>query len=351
LGHFTLLIQKNIKDSTVNKAASGLMNALDQTIIAEKHGSSKPGSSGIAIYFPNSTLYRNPYSGPQSYLELADRFARISLWDDFLAYHYLDKAFQLDAAKPVLPTSSETSRAPGFGKISISNITASMDEITINQTSELSAEITGQNIGYIYLFAGYYDPGSNSIYVADTDYLESPDTQELNGVYYPVWPEAETFKLNFEWDPILFSIKNGEQSELALFNPEVYGISAEQAEYYVNGTYTFSESGEQRYAQMHFKDGKLFQIFGFNGTDETGSPAEITPNEGDEFTISQKWMDLDDQGGVTQVVSEPGATITFGSDPITWETVYAPAGKYVVGFLVSDMDGNLTQSFVQISVK
>ena len=351
LGHFTLLILKNGKDSTVNKAASGLINALDQIIIAEKHGSSKPGSSGIAIYFPNSTLYRNPYSGPQSYLELADRFANISLWDDFLAYHYLDRAFQPDAADPVLPSSSETTRAPGFGNISISDITASRDEITINQTSELSAEITGQNIGYIYLFAGYYDPRSNSIYVADTDYLESPDTQELNGVYYPVWPEAETFKMNFEWEPVLFSITDGEQSDLALFNPEVYGISGEQAEYFVNGTYTFKESGDQLFAQMHFMDGKLFQIFGFNGTDETGSPAEITPNEGDEFTISQRWVELNDQGGVSRVVTEPGATITFGRAPITWEMVYAAAGKYVVGFLVSDMDGNLTQSYTQITVK
>ena len=137
----------------------GWLKALDQTIIAEKHGSSKQGSSGIAIYFPNSTLYRNPYSGPQSYLVLAERFARISLWDDFMAYHYCRPAFSPDAAEPVEPSSSAASRAPGAGDISISNVTASRSQITIDQTTTLSAQITGKNIGYIYLFAGYYDEG------------------------------------------------------------------------------------------------------------------------------------------------------------------------------------------------
>ena len=204
LGHFTLLIQKNVKDSTVNKAASGLINALDQTIIAEKHGSSKPGSSGIAIYFPNSTLYRNPYSGPQSYLELADRFASISLWDDFLAYHYLDKTFRPGCGQTGCPIQFWHHQGSGCREYHYLKCHCIEKSITSIKQPNSSAEITGQNIGYIYLFAGYYDPGSNSIYIADTDYLESPDTQELNGVYYPVWPEADSFKLNFDWDPIVF---------------------------------------------------------------------------------------------------------------------------------------------------
>jgi len=40
-------------------------------------------------------------------------------------------------------------------------------------------------------FVGYVDSASNSIMVADTDYLESPKTQEVNGVYYPQWSDNE----------------------------------------------------------------------------------------------------------------------------------------------------------------
>jgi len=40
-------------------------------------------------------------------------------------------------------------------------------------------------------------------------------------------------------------------------------------------------------------DEKLFQVYGYLGDDTAGAPSEITPNIGDSFTISYKWMDLD----------------------------------------------------------
>jgi hypothetical protein len=215
----------------------------------------------------------------------------------------------------------------------------------------MSAEFSGNNIGYIYLFAGYYDQATNSIYVADTDYLESSDTQNLNGVFYPVWPEGGVFRLNYDWEPILFSITDGSQSVLALFEPAAYGASAEDAVYVVQGTYTFADTGEQRKAQMYFKDGKLFQVFGFTGDETASAPREITPNMGDTFTLANKWMELDSSGGVSQEIYEDGETLTFGAAPFAWEQVYAPAGQYVFGFLASDLDGKVYQAFTQVTVR
>ena len=111
-------------------------------------------------------------------------------------------------------------------------------------------------------------------------------------------------------------------------------------------------SGEQRFAQLLFMDGKLTQVYGYQGTDDAGAPAEITPSDGDTFTILQKWMDLDTSGNVTQVVEVPGDTFTFGRDSVfTWSAVYAPAGDYLVGFMVSDLDGNTSQTFTQITMQ
>ena len=243
LGHFVQLVAKQSRNTGVQQAAGEVMDALDRAVVAERHGRSKPGSTGIAIYFPNSSLYDSPYTGMQSYTVLADRFSRASLWDDFLVYHYSNRSFKADAFEPVTPAFDALTRAPGSGKISISQIEASASSAAPGETVGLSAEITGENIGYIYLFTGLYDSQSNSIYVADTDYLESPDTADLNGVYYPVWPQSNTFKMNFDWEPILFSISDGDQSALALLNPGSYGASAEDAVYVVQGTYTFASSG------------------------------------------------------------------------------------------------------------
>lgn len=352
LGHFAQLVSRQINSSAVNQGASGLITALNTSIIAEKHGSGKPGSTGIAIYFPNSTMYRSPYTGPQSYNLIAERFVNSSLWDDFLAFHYNDRSFRADAVEAVAPTSGMASRAPGAGTITLSEITVSSDSLAPGETVKLSTSIAGKNIGYVYLFIGLYDANSNSIFVADTDYLESADTQELSGVYYPVWPDSDSFKLNFTWDGSVFTVSDGTTETIALFAPVAYGASAQEAVYTLSGMYTFIDSGEQKYAQLLFMDGKLIKVYGYQGSGETGAPAEITPAEGDTFTITRKWMELDASGNVTQIVEEPGDTLTFRRNSVfTWSALYGPVGDYLVGFMVSDMDGNTSQAFTRLSLR
>jgi hypothetical protein len=352
MGHFVQLASKEANSNQVTQAADAVITAMNNAIIAEKHGSGKPGSTGIAIYFPNSTMYNSPYTGPQSYNILAERFVKSSLWDDFLAFHYNDRSFKSNAVEAVAPTTGMPSRAPGAGTITMSAITTSSDSLTPGGSVKLSTSITGQNIGYLYLFIGLYDANSNSIFEADTDYLESSDTRELNGIYYPVWPDSESYKINFNWDGSLFSVSDGTTSVLALFNPAAYGASAKEAVYTLNGTYTFADSGEQKYAQLLFMDGKLTQVYGYQGADDTGAPAEITPSNGDTFNILQKWMDLDTSGNVTQEVDVPGDTLTFSNNSVfTWSAVYAPAGDYMVGFIVADLDGNTSQSFTTITMR
>jgi hypothetical protein len=350
LGHFVQLVARETGSSAMRQAAGNVMAAMNRAIVAEKHGPAKPGSTGIAIYFPNSSLYRSPYTGLQSYTKIADRFARISLWDDFLVFHYNDRSFTSEAAEPVSPGSDGPTRAPGAGQIGLSAITVSADSAAPGQPVTFSAGISGNNIGYIYLFIGLYDQQSNSILVADTDFLESAHTQELSGVFYPRWPQ-DSFIINYEWDPTLFSISDGTTSALALFTPENYGATAEGATYSVEGTYTFADTGEQRYARLLFQDEKLAQVYGFNGGQETGAPAEITPQAGDTFTLLRKWLELDSSGKVTRVASEPGETLSFGATPFTWEEVYAPAGNYLVGFQVADLDGNLQAAYAQVTVR
>jgi hypothetical protein len=352
MGSFAQLVSKEANNDKVTQAANSVMTAMDNAIVAEKHGAGKPGSTGIAIYFPNSTMYNSPYTGPQSYNIIAARFVKSSLWDDFLAFHYNDRSFRSDAVEAVAPTSGMPSRAPGAGAISLSEITASSETLAPGDTVRLSTSIAGQNIGYVYLFVGYYDTNSNSILVADTDFLESSDTRELSGIYYPVWPQGESFKLNYNWDGYLFSVSDGTTSALALLNPTAYGASEEEAVYTLNGIYTFADSGEQKYAQLLFMNEKLTRVYGYQGSDFAGAPAEITPSDGDTFTILQKWMDLDSSGNVTQVVEESGDTLTFSSDSVfTWSTVYAPAGDYLVGFMISDLDGNTSQTYTRITMQ
>ena len=237
---------------------------------------------------------------------------------------------------------------PGSGAFELSPIDGSGTVAAPGRPMLLSMDIRGENVGYVLFFTGFYDRQSNSLFVADTDYIESSTTQEIDGVYYPVWPEPE-FTLEFEWEPLMFAISDGTDSVTASLTPEDYGATPEEATYSVDGIYTYA-SGESRYARLYFRDGWLRQVFGFTGQGGTGAPREIYPQRGDTFTVLEKWLDLDAQGKVVQKATQEGGTLTFGNRMFSWEELDAAPGQYIVGFIVQDLDGNSYQEYATLKV-
>ena len=347
LGNFAQLAVQATGDGAVSQAAGNLMAALGQAVIAERHGPGKPGALGVSVYFPNSQLYSNPVSGYPSYLKLSSRFAQGSLWDEFLAYHYTGRSFEAAERAAAAPAGEAAVRAPAEGGIQVSAIRASSQTAAPGEPVLLSVDISGENVGYV--FAGYYDQAANSVNLTDQDYLESSDTREVDGVYYPVWPEDE-FTLEFEWEPIVFAIDDGAQTAAAMFRPQSYGASWEDAIYTVDGIYRYGD-GEERSAQLYFRNGALHQVFGFTGEGVSGAPREILPEAGDTFTVLEHWLDLGAQGSAATPATEAGPTLTFGDAPLTWVDQDAAAGVYVVGFIVEDLDGKQYPAYTQITVK
>jgi hypothetical protein len=185
LGNFAQLVGRTSGVRSVGEASNALLEALSQAVISERHGRNKPGASGISIYFPNSNLYASPEAGPASYTVAAQRFAAASLWDEFLVYHYTGRAFKADERVVTVPQSGVAVRAPAAGGIQMSPLRASSDSVAPGGSIHLSSDISGENIGYVRLLVGFLDQSNRSIYVTDSDYLTSPETRELNGVYYP----------------------------------------------------------------------------------------------------------------------------------------------------------------------
>jgi len=351
LGNFVQLVARESPNPNLAPAVDRVLAALNRAVIAEKHGPNKPGASGVSIYFPNSQLYQSPVTGPESYTAIARRFADESLWDDFLAYHYTGRPFEPATQAVVVPERGTTISAPGAGQIEVSPVTLSDSVAAPGRPVILSTDIRGQNVGYVFLFVGFYDRESNAIFVADTDYLESDDTREIDGVYYPDWGEDVDFTMEFEWEPLVYAIDDGVDSVVALFTPQTYGATFEEATYTVEGVYTYADGGESRYARLYFRDGVLRQVFGFTGEGGTGAPREIIPQAGDTFTVLEKWMDLDQSGKVTQVATQEGGTLTFGDQMFTWEELDAAPGEYIVGFNVQDLDGNGNEVFGVVVVE
>jgi hypothetical protein len=349
LGHFVSLVSQLDSRGDLAQAAQGVVSAIDNAVIAEKHGPNKPGSTGVSIYFPSSQLYNTREAGPESYVAVSRRFAENSLWDEYLAFFFTGRPFEPAARGAAIPAG--ITRAPGSGTIDIAPIQATSTDTAPGRPITLTTSVRGEDIGHIYLFTGYYDAESNSINVVDMDYLEAPETRELGGVYYPVWPEDGDFNLQFVFEPLAFALTDGQTTAEALLSPETYGATAEQATYTVEGIYNFANGDPARHARAYLRDGELRQVFAFNEEGGQGAPWEVTLQQGDTFTVLQKWLDLDENGQVASTTWLEGETIEVGTDPIRWEELDAAAGDYVVGFIVENLDGVQQPVYQRITVE
>lgn len=350
LGNFAQLLIRQSGSEAVSAASDQVLAALGKAIIAEKHGPKKPGASGVSIYFPNSQLYSMPVAGAQSYTAVARRFASESLWDDFLAFHYTGRPFEPGRNEIAIPAAGSGVRGPGRGTIQLSPITLSDRVAAPGQPIDLSVDISGENVGYVYLLVGFIDQTANSINIADTDYLASPDTREVDGVFFPDWGSGD-FTMDFQWEPLMFAITDGVDTVQALLSPQTYGAAAENAVYTVEGIYTFADGSEDRYARLYFSNGVMRQVFGFTGENGTGAPREIIPQTGDQFTVLEKWLDLDQNDQVIETVFQPGGSLTFRDQPFTWLELDAAAGDYIVGFIVEDLDGQTYPVYETVTVQ
>jgi hypothetical protein len=375
LGHFTDLLISEVDDPKVTKTAKSVQDALSQAVLGEMHGDERPGSSGLTIYFPNSELYDGTFGDSPAYgiqyTSFIGRFATASVWDDFLTYHYTGESFDpasadlsvvtpaksaerdfTQAVEESAPLENAQVTAPGAGEITIAPIEVSASEIGPDGTITLSTEISGTNIGYIYYYASWYDEESASYLTADKGFIASETTKEIGGIYYPDWGNDDTMLFEFDWEPTIYYMSDGDQAndQFAYFEPSVYGVSDLDDIYTVRGVFKYAGSKSEIDAVMEFGgDGKMKNIFGFNGENGAGAPREITPQPGDTFTITEEWLDFD-QNPEGEFVDYPGGTMTFGKKDFEMVPYYAYSGDYTLGIIVTDLNGNSVEEFVEVTV-
>lgn len=341
----SILADSNPNNTPLIEASTNLNAAIDELIITNKQGPSRPGANGISIHFPTSAIFESSIAGATVYNQISQRFANEHRWDDFLAFHY----YKTPLGEK--PAADDTLSPPGASDITVSDIALSADTISTADSSTLSASVSGENIGFVYSFTGYYNAENDTIQVVDRDYIDAGKTRTVDGVYYPNWQDTD-IEIEFEWEPILYSIDDGRGSVAAvLLDPQDYGTTRGYPTYTVEGRYT-SANGKSREARLFFKKGELLKVLSLGNSRSASTPRVITPRAGDTFTIYNLIIDLhsDDENAPVEYRYEEGDTLTFGDTKWSIAEYTAPTGDYVVGIQADDMDGNRYENYSVITV-
>lgn len=349
LSNFTAMAAKRVEDQPAAKAASALRIAIDQAIIAETHGANRRGSTGMSIYFPVSELYWNENVGAKLYSTLSSRFAKTSLWDDLLAYHYAGQEFEKG-----IPDITQKVPAPGLGEnIQISPLKLSSGSITSGETIRVQTTVSGTQIAYIYLLT-LLEKDKDNYLLFYLDYFRGVDVREEEGVYYPVWKmDNGSIPIDIQWVQSSFGVCNGKVCSFALLNPEAFGKLDEESMYSTAGRYVFKEDNIVRDARMYFRnddEASMTRVTGFTGGTGTGlATAPINPAWGDKWQFVDTWLSRDANGGFSFTYRD-GNRIPFGNEPFYFGVRPSDAGRYRVAIMVEDMDGNDYFQFASLEI-
>lgn len=409
LGHFAQLVTELTGNAQVSAAAEELINSLSQAILAEKHGPNRPGATGLTIYFPTGELFNaadnlgyatvagrfaevsrwdeflaafhggggaaftRPQEAPP---ETAAPEQPAGLTEEDVALIQKDVAYLQELGytpeeipqilvdqggySPDLvqtladagffetqPVSQAAAPPPAAAPkpIQLAPLTLSAELVSPDQPVNIQSEVSGDRLAYLYTFIGRFLPRQNVLLIEDKDYLFADQSKEVNGVKYPDWGEG-SLTVNFDWEPTVYAVGDGQNSVKALIEPEAY--DAELPVYSVGATYHPASGGDPRFAKIYFREGTMTEIFGFTGsiTQALGAPRQILPQPGDEFALLERGDDLSQEGeaGRESYVHESG-TLTFNGEPFTIETTPAPSGNYVVGLIAEDLDGNTYEQY------
>ena len=353
LGNFAEILANETGDPAVSQAAEQLKIAISSAVVAEKHGQRMAGSNGISFYFPISDIYSfTEYNSefPPYYAESASKFLQQSTWDEFLAFHYTGQAFEPQEGQAFIPPRSSTVIGPGASELTIAPIQLSDNFITADETLTLSTTVSG-NVSYIYFILYFYNKEANVTWVADTSFVSAPNTITVDGVNAPDYG-ASPIQITYEWEPLLFLLKDGQHEAYGLFEPDEYLSADGVTTYSVYGQYTPLNDAAPVDAKLVFDpDGNLLNIYALPDSDGDGinTAVAISPQIGDHFTDYVQYYTFDESGAATYLYELSEDVFTYGDQGFWFESYIPVDGEYSIGFYAVDFDNNITSSYEYIT--
>lgn len=303
----------------VTDAARTLSATIKGARIAGGFGADHPKSSGMSVYFP---WKKKDYDS--SYLD-GSPLTTATRWDEFLQAFYKGGKGSTTRATLAPPQLSQTEAAP-------------------DAPVTLSSSISGDDTADVYYFVGALDSNDpDTVQILAMDYLYPPgaapsDTEAS-------WQDGDPVELR--WPSTGWYLSNGKSVVLAPLAPIDYGSTT----YSVDGSYVSAKTGKRTPASLEFvvEDGRgtLQHIWAFDkGSSDNPRPRELKPRAGDRFVPDIETYNA--QTGDDSTIE--GESIVFTSTPLTLFEGAAPSGDYVLGLMVEDVAGEISDQYADVTV-
>jgi len=310
LGDFVSRLKADLP--AVAEQADAVLAQLTAAVWHNVAGKARPRASGLSIYFPADP---SPLAadGPDSYR--ATEFANGTVWPELL--QTLGNLAATDDERPAL-SEAATSDA----------------DLGADEAMEVTAEVDADDLDEAWFVLAAVD-GDEQIVLGQL----------------PTWPD-EDGQLREQWDAGWFTIASGDAYLVCpIIDFDV--IDEDEDTWYIEVPVQRLRGGKVDDLSLFFvlqdtEEGTIGEFVTAYKETKHGT-REVTLGVGDVLQPIYLFVDAD--GNVEEIVSDdPADGLVVGNGlEVAYEAV--DAGTYLVGFVTTDLAGNVAESYVQVDIE
>ena len=305
LGHFAKILAQRSPTQAVKTAAEQVTTALETAVLAQRQGSGFKHSSGVAIYFPRTADLAHPDYAAAT---------QLPLWQQFLASTYTISFAELPPPEIHLTGTA-------------------VDHAGVQRPAYLGFQVVGRAIDTVTLIGGRYEAdGRRRLLEYDT--LIPEPTYLPDGSALHTWRDGVHDDF-FIWDTrVTYLFDEAGNGDFVVMWPTAPGSTL----FTVQGLYRRAD-GPTYAANLVFdhQTGRLQRIW---GQGEGGAAAEIIPQPGDAFQLTNFYLDETAVDTIGAISGEPGPVLTFdAAGKLAYEWRALADGAYFLGFSAENAAG------------
>jgi hypothetical protein len=239
-----------------------------------------------------------------------------------------------DENDPKVQEPSPLPPAPGAGEISFPALFLYFN----GKALHLEAEIHGSKIASVHL-DGYFETEDGWLAgPVCCQELKAPNSKGIGGVEIPIWVDSNL--LSAIWQPAIYLLVSGETAAWAFTQPS----QSNPEEMWLHALWL--SGGREQSVRLSFSvDGKLNRMIVLSDKDSLPRGSRgLLPQAGDQLTPTVNWLRYDGECWQTAPGSSNAITITEKSPHL--EITPAPPGRYHIGLLVHDLDGQAHRGMI-----